>query len=123
MARATARKPAAKAGAPKPRVVITAVDESPAYYANHLEMAHGPHEFEIVFARLPAKISEDKLAELNESGRLETEALARVIIPTSLMLEMINVFNIQKDKYEAKFGPLRKLKLAKAEASSGKAKK
>ncbi|MGA8691659.1 MAG: hypothetical protein ACLQF1_07985 [Methyloceanibacter sp.] len=42
----------------------------------------------MIFARLPAKLSEEKMLELKASGRLETEALARIIIPPSLMLDL-----------------------------------
>jgi len=79
---------AAAASRPKTHIVITGIDESPAYYANHVEIGHSPHEFEMIFARLPAKLSEEKMLELKASGRLETEALARIIIPPSLMLDL-----------------------------------
>jgi Protein of unknown function (DUF3467) len=105
VAKRVTRKQGAKAR-PKAHIVITSIDDSPIYYANHIEVAHSPHEFELVFARLPAKISEEKMIELQTNGRLETEALARVVIPTSLMLDMIRVLDVQKGKYEEQIGPL-----------------
>jgi hypothetical protein len=105
MAKAATKTSPAKTR-PSAHIVITGIDDSPVYYANHIEVAQSPHEFEMVFARLPAKVSEEKMLELTTSGRLETEALVRVLIPPSLMLDMLRVLNIQKDKYQEKVGPL-----------------
>lgn len=105
MAKRATRKPVAKAPS-KAHIVLTGVDDSPQYYANHIEVAHSVHEFELVFARLPAKVSDEKMQELVTSGRLETDVLLRVVIPTSLMIDMIRVLGVQKDRYEATVGPL-----------------
>ena len=86
--------------------MLTGVDNSPEYYANHVEVSHSPHEFELVFARLNARLSEEKRSVLSTSGRLETDTLFRLVIPPSLLIDMLYVLNTQKEKYEKNFGPL-----------------
>lgn len=96
-------------------IVVHGQEDAPQYYCNHVEVSHNPHEFEIVCARVPTKISPENIDLVKKEGRIEVEALACVIIPPTLIPDIIRVFVAQKEKYESMYSELHR-KIAKDES-------
>jgi hypothetical protein len=84
------------------KIVLVNVQDTPQYYANYMEVSHNPHEFEMFFARLPARIDSEQLQNLKITHAMQVEPLVRVIIPTSLISDVIRVLQDQHEKFQAK---------------------
>ena len=88
------------------RLNFVEVDEAPQFYTNHVEVSHNMHEFEMIFGRAPSRITPEEREAVRATGRINVEALVRIIIPPSLLQDFINVLGTQKDKYQENVGPL-----------------
>ena len=95
-----------KAGPKSPQVVIVGADEAPQFYANHVEISHNIHEFEMIFGRLPSRLTTEEREDVQATGSLEIETLLRIIIPPSLLQDLMNVLSTQRDKFKENVGPL-----------------
>lgn len=81
-------------------IVLLDVKDAPQYYVNHIEVSHNIHEFEMLFARIPAKVDFEQIQNFKKSQRIEVETSVRVIIPPSLMADLIRVLKSQNEKYQ-----------------------
>ena len=81
-------------------IVLLDVKDAPQYYVNHIEVSHNIHEFEMLFARLPAKVDFEQIQNFKKSQIIEVETSVRVIIPPSLMADLIRVLKSQNEKYQ-----------------------
>ena len=70
-------------------------------YANHAEVSHTQHDFSITFAKIPSKLSADRIREVQAAKQLILEPLMQVVIPTSLMAGLIDALTIQQAKHKA----------------------
>lgn len=86
--------------------VIEAGDDLGFSYANHAEVGHSPHEFFILFTRLPGKVPSGRLESAKATGELHIDAQVQVLIPPSLVGGLIKALTDQRDKYEKEFGPI-----------------
>src|ERR1700740_599565 len=75
------------------------------YYANYAEVACVPHDFAILFARVPAKLSPEK-AEEAKAGNLTLTSDVQIIVPTTLIDGLIRALTTQKAAYEQRFGAI-----------------
>jgi len=104
-------KPRAKASAKTEpqdtaRLQFIDLDEAPQYYANHVEVSHNAHEFEMIFGRAQSRLTPKESEEVRATGIFKVEASVRVIIPPSLLQDFMNVLDTQRDKYQENVGPL-----------------
>ena len=84
----------------RPTIVLVDAEDAPQYYANHIEVSHNIHEFEMLFARLPAKVNAEQIQNIKNTGKIEVETSVRIIIPPSLMTDVIKVLQTQNEKYQ-----------------------
>lgn len=89
-------------------IVLVDLEDAPQYYSNHLEISHNIHEFEMVFAKIPTKVSPDRQEIIKETGKIELEAMVRIIIPPTLMPDIIRVLTTQQEKYQLVYKELAK---------------
>jgi hypothetical protein len=107
--RAQSTPPELASPAPRPEVrlgVSTELgEETFTYYANFAEVACLPHEFAILFARMPAKLPADKITEAMSEG-LHLACDVQILIPTTLVDGLIRALTGQKAIYEEKYGAI-----------------
>ena len=107
---ARAKKGAASAPTGKAALALTPLvqltDMTPAYYINHAEVSSNPYEICITVARLPSKLTPERLAGAQDSGHLEVDAELQILFAPSLLIGLIRALSAQKEAYEAEFGPL-----------------
>ena len=84
----------------KTRIAFSGADDAPEYYTNHVEVSHGVHEYEILFGKIPTRLTEVTKQEAKKSGVLYAEALVKLFIPPSLMDDLIKVLKIQQGKHD-----------------------
>src|SRR5438105_1495988 len=70
-------------------VTVQLSPETQTYYFNHAEVACIPHEFAIMFARMPTKLPPDRLAEARD-GVLTLECELQVLLAPTLLPGLIN---------------------------------
>jgi hypothetical protein len=87
------------------------------YYANHAEIACTPHEFSLLFGRLPAKLPPDKLDEAR-TGNLTLISDVQILIPVSLIPGLMRALETQKATYESRYGTLHEPGASDAQSSS-----
>ena len=107
-ARKTRKSTRAKAvGEVRPAIVLVDAEDAPQYYVNHIEVSHNIHEFEMLFARLPAKVDAEQIQNIKNTGNIEVETLVRIIIPPSLMTDIVKVLQTQNEKYQEVLSKIR----------------
>lgn len=99
-------KPAA-AGGLNVKVVLDVHRDSPAYYANYIEISYSTHEFALTAARVPAKLSDADLADVTATGRIVVEPEVQVLVAPTLLPGLIEALKTQQALYEAQFGAIR----------------
>jgi hypothetical protein len=92
-------------------------EETFTYYANHAEIASTPHEFALLFARMPSKLSPEKLEE-TISGNLALTSEVQILIPATLIPGLIRALNTQKTVHEQRYGTIHEPGAPNGEASS-----
>jgi hypothetical protein len=80
-------------------------DETFTYYANHAEIASSPHEFGLLFARMPTKVPPERLEEAM-SGTLTLPCDVQILIPATMISGLIRALNTQKATYEKRYGDI-----------------
>jgi hypothetical protein len=85
------------------KIVLDSIENAPVYYVNHIEVANSPQDFSLICARLPAKISKEKIEEVKQTGTLTVEPDVQIVIPTTLVPGLIKALTIQKEAYESMF--------------------
>lgn len=98
------------------KIGVDVSDDTPTYYANHIEISHGAHDFTLSASRLPTKLSPQKLELAKANGTLRIDAMVQVVVPTSLVKGLLDALQRQAAAYEKTFGPLK----SKAETAGEK---
>jgi hypothetical protein len=80
-------------------------EETFTYYANHAEIASTPHEFALLFARMPAKLPPEKLEEAS-GGTLTLTSDVQILIPATLIPGLIRALNTHKAVHEQRYGTI-----------------
>ena len=88
--------------------------ETPTYYFNHAEITYLPHDFSLLFARLPAKLTPDRLEEA-QGGTLTLECELQVLLAPTMIPRLIEALTIQRRRYEEQWGPIADLEAPNAE--------
>jgi hypothetical protein len=101
-------KPAAKAAPPREaavpalRIVVNVPDDvRPGTYSNFAQIKHGEHDFIIDFAFLTPPESPEHAAAVRKEGRLETKAVARIILPASVAPALVTALQTQIENWKA----------------------
>ena len=88
--------------------------DTPTYYFNHAEIAHLPHDFALLFARLPSKLTPDRLGEI-KAGTLMLECELQVLLAPTMIPKLIEALTIQRRRYEEQWGPIPDLETMNAQ--------
>ena len=96
--------------APQPEVLTPSIttqvsEETFTYYANFAEVAAIPHDFAILFARTPAKLSSEKMEEAR-AGNLTLTCDVQILLPITLIDGLIRALTAQKAGYEQRYGTI-----------------
>jgi hypothetical protein len=86
------------------RAAVEVPEGTPSYYANFIEITHTKWDFSLVAARLPAKWTPSKVAEMQATGSLAIPAEMTLVIPTTLVAGLIRALTVQKEAYEKETG-------------------
>lgn len=105
-ARAVASATAIKSEILAVRPVVEATDSTIIEYVNFAEIAHSQHEFSILCVRVPTKPNAAAIGEAKKTGALELNATLQLLLPPTIIPGLIRALGIQKDAYEARFGPI-----------------
>lgn len=88
------------------KISLTGLEDIPIYYANYFEISFSPHDFGIIAAHIPSRLSQRQINLAEEKGELPVEAILQVTISPSVMPRLIDALGRQKEKYEKSFGPI-----------------
>ena len=88
------------------KIVLDATDDNPQLYVNYAEISNSKHEFQIAFARLPTKPSQSQLLAIRESKTLLLSPEIRLIVPPTLMPNLVKAMIEQIEKYEQDHGKI-----------------
>lgn len=112
MARRTrARATGPKTPAPQQSELVTTsvttqiAEDTFTYYANYAEVACVPHDFAIMFARMPAKLPPEKMDEA-KAGNVTLTCDVQIILPITLIDGLIRALTTQKAVYEQRYGAI-----------------
>ncbi len=125
MVKKSGRKAEAAASQKKPspgqaRLSVEITDSTSSSYVNHIEVGHSDHEFFLMCARLPTKLSKTDIELAKASGELRLEAMVQVLIPPTLVSGLIAALQMQKEQFEKKHGALRPNSIALLRAQGAK---
>jgi hypothetical protein len=112
------RSESSESGAEGVRLSITTQvgDDTFTYYANHAEIACIPHEFAILFSRVPTKLPPEKLEEAR-AGNLTLTCDVQILIAPTLINGLIRALTTQKATYEERYGTIHEPRGTDAENS------
>jgi hypothetical protein len=82
------------------KVGLEVPDGTPSYYLNYIEINHSKWDFCLIGAKLPAKYSAAKIAEMQAGGVLALPAEVTINFPSTLIVGLIRALTIQKELYE-----------------------
>lgn len=85
-------------------VRLEPIENASVYYVNYIEVTTSPQDFSIIGGRLPAKLSEEKIQEIQSSGALTVEPDVHIVIPVTLVPAIIRALTGQKELYEKLYG-------------------
>jgi hypothetical protein len=88
--------------------------ETPTYYFNYAEIASLPHDFALLFARVPAKLPPDRFEEVRAAGRMVLDCELQVLISPTLIPGLIRALTVQRERYEQLWGPIPDLEVGDA---------
>jgi hypothetical protein len=86
------------------RPTIEPVEDGPAYYVNFAEIAISTNEFTMLAARVPTKLSAQRLQEAKAQGTLTFNAEVQLIMPPTLIPGLIRALTVSKEQYEKQAG-------------------
>jgi hypothetical protein len=93
-------------------------EETFTYYANHAEITSSAHDFALLFARTPSKLSPEKLQEaLSGGGSLSLTCDVQILIPATLIDGLIQALNTQKATRERQYGTIHEPGVSDAQSS------
>jgi hypothetical protein len=81
--------------------------DTPSYYINYAAVAHTEYDFLLSVLRAPAQLTPEQTELAKKGNPLLVEPTLQLIIPPRLIDGIIKALNIQKDKYEQTYGPIR----------------
>lgn len=87
-------------------VVLTVSEDTSVIYVSIMDVSHTIHDFSIAAARGPVRITAEQYGEISASGSLPIEALMQLIIPPTVIPNLIRSLIAQKELYETNFGPI-----------------
>jgi hypothetical protein len=79
-------------------------DATAVYYVNYAEAAFSPHEFCLSAARVPTKLPQGRMEEVQRSGAMIVSADVQLVFPPTLIPGLIRALNTIKDAYEKATG-------------------
>jgi hypothetical protein len=82
------------------RIGLEPTDNVSVYYANYIEVANSIHDFSLFCSRVPAKLTTEKIEEINNIDELVLEPEVQIIIPTTLVPGLIRALTTQRENYE-----------------------
>ena len=88
------------------RVTVNSSEGFTPLYANFAEASHSMYEFMITFGRIPTKVSPAQAATVRETGVLELEPEAQIMLPPNLVPALIRVLETEVAKYEEQHGTI-----------------
>lgn len=97
-------------GAARPELAVKMAmdlpDDASTYYINHAELGHTKHEFSLTVGRFPPKVTPMVAQIARETGEFKVTPALQVLFPPTLLPDLMRIFADQREKYEAKFGPI-----------------
>ena len=91
-------------GGVKVRIALQPSADAQAFYANFLEVAHGPHDLTIYGVRIPAKLNLADKDAATTTGELQLEPEFQIVISPTLAPGLIRALQSQVDQWEKEFG-------------------
>lgn len=88
------------------KIEVTTGPDTPTYYINFAEVHHSQHEFGMAVVRTPGKMPRAQIEALKESGQLVVSADVLLLFPPTMLPGLIDALTQQRQKFEAKFGPI-----------------
>jgi hypothetical protein len=108
-----APKAKAKAGAKSPplgavslNISIDVTEDTPTYYANHLEVGHSHFEFMLNVSRLPPKPSAEQMRRVEEQGALIVNPEMQILFSPKLAVAFMEALRLQIASYETNVGKI-----------------
>jgi hypothetical protein len=86
------------------KVQLIVSDEVASQYVNFAEVAHSTYEFIVLFARVPTKATPAQAATVRDTGILQVEPQAQMLLPPALVPGLIRALQTQLEKYEEQHG-------------------
>jgi hypothetical protein len=80
-----------------PRVVVT--PETPAYYANFVEVANSQYDFSLSVARIGSPLSEAQIERIKNGEPLLVDAILQIVLPPTVAEGLIRALTEQLQKY------------------------
>jgi hypothetical protein len=81
--------------------------DTPFYYINYASVSHSEYDFSISVLRTPAQLTPEQTELANKGDAVPVEPILQLIVPPRLIDGLIKALNIQKEKYEEEYGPIR----------------
>ncbi len=81
-------------------VKLEPLENASTYYANHIEIGSTAHDFSIICARLPPKLTTEQFVQVRADNTLIFEPEVQIIVPATLIVGMIKALTVQKELYE-----------------------
>jgi hypothetical protein len=75
-------------------------------YANHFEVSQSIHEFSIVAARAPSRVSTDMIELLRGGNPVPINAQVQLLIPPTVVPRLIVALQRQVEKYVEQHGQI-----------------
>lgn len=88
------------------KIAMDLPDEASTYYINHAELGHTKHEFSLTVGRFPPKVTPMAAQIARETGEFKISPALQLLFPPTLLPDLIRILTDQREKYEAKFGPI-----------------
>jgi len=83
-------------------------ESTSSFYCNYVEVAHSPYEFSLSFAKILTKLRPEQISTAKAGQPLVVDSMVQVEVPTNLVPGLIKALNIERKKYEKRFGKIRK---------------
>lgn len=86
------------------RPIIDVREDTPQYYANHIEINFTVHDFSLLIGRISSRIKPEDVAEARKSHIVKVPADVQILLPTTLIAGLLRALLVQKDAYEKQYG-------------------
>jgi hypothetical protein len=98
------------------RLVVVEIARDEQQVAGDVQLST-PHEFSLLFGRLPAKIPPDKIEEAR-AGNVTLISDVQILIPVTLIPGLMRALQTQKASYESQYGAIHEPGASDAQSSS-----